>query len=48
MEIDQATFAELVSQPAIEADVDKLLDLSHDQAQVWELNNSDNIAEYID
>jgi hypothetical protein len=47
-EKDRATFAELASQPAIQARVDKLLDLSDDQAKVWELNNSDNIVEYVD
>jgi enoyl-CoA hydratase/carnithine racemase len=47
-EKDQATFAALTSDPDVQSALDKLLDLSHDQAKVWELNNSDNIVEYID
>lgn len=46
-EKDQATFVDLASEPAVQAAVDKLLDLSHDQAKVWELNNSDNIVDYV-
>jgi enoyl-CoA hydratase/carnithine racemase len=46
-EKDQATFVALASNPAVQANVDKILDLSHDQAKVWELNNSDNVAEYV-
>ncbi|KAH7306051.1 ClpP/crotonase-like domain-containing protein, partial [Rhexocercosporidium sp. MPI-PUGE-AT-0058] len=44
---DQAAFVELASQPEVQARVDKLLDLSHDQSKVWELNNSDNVVEYV-
>lgn len=46
-ETDQATFSVLANRPAIQATVDKLLDLSHDQSKVWELNNSDNIVDYV-
>ncbi len=46
-EKDQATFVALASDPAVQAAVDKILDLSHDQAKVWELNNSDNTVDYV-
>ena len=46
-ETDQATFGMLAAQPAIQATVDKLLSLSNDQSKVWELNNSDNIVDYV-
>jgi len=46
-ETDQATFVALASEPAVQATIDKLLDLSNDQATVWELNNSDNIIDYV-
>lgn len=44
---DQATFVSLASDPKVQAAVDKILDLSHDQAKVWELNNSENIFQYV-
>jgi enoyl-CoA hydratase/carnithine racemase len=47
-EKDQATFIELASAPSVQAAVDRILDLSDDQAKAWELNNSDNIVEYVD
>jgi len=47
-EKDQATFGELASAPSVQAAVDRILDLSDDQGKAWELNNSDNIVEYID
>lgn len=46
-EADQATFVSLASEPAVQAIVDQLLDLSNDQGIVWELNNSDNIVNYV-
>ena len=46
-EKDQATFVALASEPAVQATVDKLLALSNDQAKAWELNNSDNIVDYV-
>ncbi|KAN0105997.1 ClpP/crotonase [Hyaloscypha variabilis] len=46
-EKDQATFVALASEPAVQATVDKILDLSNDQGIVWELNNSDNIVDYV-
>jgi enoyl-CoA hydratase/carnithine racemase len=46
-EKDQAAFVALASEPAVQATVDKLLDLSHDQSTVWELNNSNNIVDYV-
>lgn len=45
---DQAVFVELASNPSVQAGVDRILELSGDQAKVWELNNSNNIVEYID
>jgi enoyl-CoA hydratase/carnithine racemase len=47
-EKDQKTFIELANDPKVQAKVDKVLEMSGDQAKVWELNNSDNIVEYID
>lgn len=47
-EKDQATFAELASNPAVQERVNQVLELSDDQAKAWELNNSDNIVQYID
>ena len=44
---DQAVFVALASDPKVQAAVDKILDLSHDQSKVWELNNSDNIVNYV-
>jgi enoyl-CoA hydratase/carnithine racemase len=46
-EADQAAFVTLASEPVVQATVDKLLELSNDQAIVWELNNSDNIVDYV-
>ena len=37
----------LASEPAVQATVDKILNLSNDQGIVSELNNSDNIVDYV-
>lgn len=47
-EKDQAAFVKLAAEPNVQVAVDKVLDLSDDQSKVWELNNSDNIVEYVD
>jgi len=44
---DRATFMALAENPDVQAAVDKVLDLSHDQSKAWELNNSDNIVDYV-
>lgn len=44
---DQAAFAGLASDPAVQVIVDKILEFSHNQGPVWELNNSDNIVQYL-
>lgn len=44
---DQATFAALGAAPAVQKVVDRLLKFSGDQAKVWELNNSDNVVDYV-
>lgn len=46
-EADQAIFGTLAMDEGVQAKVDKILDLSHDQAKVWELSNSDNIVDYV-
>lgn len=46
-ERDQATFATLATSTDLQGKVDKFLDISHDESKVWELNNSENIVNYI-
>lgn len=44
---DQAAFGTLAADPDVQKVVDRVLELSGDQGKVWELNNSDNIVEYV-
>lgn len=46
-EKDQAVFGALASEPSVQTVVDKILELSDDQGKAWELNNSDNIVEFV-
>ena len=45
---DQGAFNKLAADPAVQDVVDKVLKLLGDQSKAWELNDSDNIEEYID
>ncbi|CAG8980719.1 hypothetical protein HYALB_00012125 [Hymenoscyphus albidus] len=46
-EEDQAAFAAFAAEPAVRGRAERFLEISRDQGRVWELDDGDNIVEYM-